>query len=216
MKIVAIGAHPDDYEMGAAMRLIYHVRMQDAVTGIICSYGDKAGDASIRAKEAIQAAEFIGIRELNIFPFEDTRFPDIGTIKDYLEEVILKVNPSLVYTHSPDDRHQDHRAVALATTIACRRIPSILTYHSPSTNPGSFQPHLFHVGSRDDFRKKRRVIEIYQSQINRQDGIYLKQMAIDARFYGSVISRYSHEPTYAEPFCANHFVLNCRDLICSG
>jgi LmbE family N-acetylglucosaminyl deacetylase len=213
MKIVAIGAHPDDYEVGAAMRLIYHVKMQDDVTGIICSYGDKAGDVSVRIKEAIEAAEFIGMKDLYILPFQDTRFPEIGTIKDYLEEIIFEVNPSLIYGHFPDDRHQDHRAVALATAIACRKIPNILTYQSPSTNLGSFQPHLFHVGSPNDFQEKQAVIEIYQSQIERQDGIYLKQIALDSRFYGSVISRYSRELTYAEPFCANHLVLNCRELI---
>lgn len=213
MKVVVIGAHPDDYELGAGMRLLHHVKRQDDVLGIICSYGEKAGDVETRIGEAIKAAEFIGMKDIFILNLPDTKFPDVEIIKSRIEEIISWINPSLVYSHFPNDRHQDHRAVALATTIACRKVPSILTYRSPSTDFNLFQPHLFHIGTQDDFVKKRALMQIYQSQMQRESGIRLEQLMLDSRFYGSVVSRYSNIPTYAEPFCANHFVLNYGELI---
>jgi LmbE family N-acetylglucosaminyl deacetylase len=212
MKIIAIGAHPDDYELGAAMRLIYHVRMKDDVIGIICSNGERAGDMDTRIREAMTAAELIGMKEVHLLGFPDTKLPSVEIIKDSLEEIISTINPAIVYSHYPDDRHQDHRAVAMATSTACRKVPSILTYRSPSTMFTSFQPHLFHVGVPSDFEKKRELLQIYQSQINREYGISLDQALIDSKFYGTIVSRYSRDAIYAEPFCANHFVLNCREL----
>jgi len=213
MKIVAIGAHPDDYELGAAMRLIYHVRMKDDVIGIICSNGERAGNMETRIREAITAAELIGMKEVYLLGFPDTKLPSIELIKDKIEEIILAIDPAIVYSHYPDDRHQDHRAVAMATSTACRKVPSILAYRSPSTLFTSFQPHLFHVGASADVEKKREILTIYQSQINREYGISLDQVLVDSRFYGTIVSRYSHDTIYAEPFCANHFVLNCQELL---
>jgi LmbE family N-acetylglucosaminyl deacetylase len=213
MKVVVIGAHPDDYELGAGMRLIHHVRRQDEVTGIICSYGERAGDIETRIREAIKAAEFIGMKDIYILGLPDTRFPDVEVIKDRIEEIILPLDPAVVYSHFPNDRHQDHRAVALATTIACRKVPSILAYRSPSTDFNLFQPHLFHIGLHDDFIKKRELLQIYQSQMEREQGIRLKQMMLDSRFYGSIVDHHSKLPIYAEPFCANHFVLNYGEVI---
>jgi len=212
MKIVAIGAHPDDYEIGAAMRLIHHVRMKDDVIGIICSNGEMAGDVESRMGEAIRAAELIGMKEIYFLGYPDTELPRVEIIKNSLEELVSRLNPSVVYSHHPDDRHQDHRTIAVATSTACRKIPSILSYRSPSTMFASFQPHLFHVGLLTDFEKKCEVLQIYQSQIKREYGISLEQVLIDSRFYGAVVNRYSPYTSYAEPFCANHFVLNCREL----
>jgi LmbE family N-acetylglucosaminyl deacetylase len=216
VRVLVVGAHPDDYELGAGMRLMHHVSVHDDVVGVICSRGDKTGDASTRITEAVRAAEIIGLKDLYVLPFDDTRLPDVGTIKDRLEEVVAQFNPALVYGHFPEDRHQDHRAVAQATTIACRRIPSILCYQSPSTSMDAFHPHLFHVGSQEEMERKRELIAVFRSQIERADGICLMDVEVNLRFYGSCISRYSHQPIYAEPFCANHFVLNCRELTCLG
>ncbi len=212
MKVVVIGAHPDDYEIGAGMRLLHHVEMGDEVIGVICSAGEMGGERETRIKEAILSAEFIGMKGLYILSFPDTRFPEVAAMKDSLEDVIIKEEPSVVYTHFPGDRHQDHRATAQASAIACRSTASILTYQSPSTDVASFQPHLFQVGLEEDFIKKQEAIEIYQSQIERSLGVNLEQIKLDARYYGSCINRYSREQIYAEPFCANHFVLNCREM----
>ncbi|MCX6819601.1 MAG: PIG-L family deacetylase [Candidatus Aenigmarchaeota archaeon] len=214
MKVIAIGAHPDDYEIGAGMRLIYHARIRkDDVIGLICSDGEKGGDRDLRIKEAEKAAEVIGLKNIVRLGFPDTRFPDIVSMKDRIEEVIYNEKPMLVYTHFPDDRHQDHRATYEAARIACRKIPSILTFKTPSTNI-SFQPHLFHYGLEDEFKKKYEILQNYKSQLRKDGGIDMKQVEHDLLFYGHFITNgcYS-KPVYAEPFSANHFILNLEDSV---
>ncbi len=205
-KVIAIGAHPDDIEIGTAMRLFYHIERQDNVVGIICSDGEKGGKRETRLNEVQHAAKTIGIEELYMLHFPDAHFPDYRNVKDDIEKIISKENPTVVYTHFEEDTHQDHRNVSRASAIACRKVPIILNYKSPSTILTSFFPHLFHVGSEYDFRKKEKILKIYRSQIKKESGPDLEQIEIESRFYASFIR--SDKKLYAEPFCANHFILN--------
>ena len=205
MKIIAIGAHPDDIEFGCAMRILHHVENGDTVIGIICSDGEKGGEKETRLKEAENAAKTMGIKKLYNLCFPDTNFPDMIIVKDAIEKIINKENPSVVYTHFKEDAHQDHRIVAQASAIACRKVPNILTYKAPSTISASFHPHLFHIGSEEDFQKKEDILKIHQSQIKKYGRFDLEKLRIESKFYASSIN---HPKLYAEPFCANHIVLN--------
>ncbi len=203
--ILAIGAHPDDFEIGAGMRLMYHTENGNRVIGIIGSDGEKGGDRKVRLEEAKYAAELIGIDKLHMLHFDDTKFPDLVTIKDYIEEVVDKEEPSTVYIHFEGDRHQDHKKVSEASAIACRKVPNILRYKSPSTIINEFHPHVFHMGSEEDFLKKKELLEVYDSQKNR-DGIFdIRQVEIDSLFYAQHLQAPGY---YAEAFCANHIILN--------
>jgi LmbE family N-acetylglucosaminyl deacetylase len=208
-KVLAIGAHPDDFEIGACMRLVNHVKRGDDVVGVICSFGEMAGDKAIRKRESYLAAELIGMKKPPyILGFPDTHFPENEyRIRRRLEDIILTENPSIVYTHFRGDRHQDHVIVAQASEVACRRVPNIISYGGPSTNL-DFIPHLYQVGSEEDFKQKRRVIEVYQSQLNRDGGVNVEQIRDISRFYAHKLNCYSRKLAYAEPFCANHVILN--------
>lgn len=206
VKVVVIGAHPDDFEIGAAMRIIYHTKRKDNVVGILCSDGEEGGDREVRIKEAEKAAKFLGIKKLHKLHFSDTKFPDMITVKNRIEKIIEKEKPSVVYTHFSEDTHQDHRKVSLASSIACRKIPTILNYKSPSTILSAFHPHLFHVGSEEEFKKKEKVIKLYKSQIAKYNKLDLRRMKLDSSYYAANL--HFSERFYAEPFCANHFILN--------
>ena len=60
--ILAIGAHPDDIELGCGGTLRKHVLAGDTVYSIIASFGEKSGDRAQRKAEAIAAAKKIGIK----------------------------------------------------------------------------------------------------------------------------------------------------------
>lgn len=206
IKVVAIGAHPDDIEIGVGMRLFEHIKNQDYVIGIICSDGEKGGERKTRLKETEQAAEYMGIGKLYTLHFPDTQLPNYETdIKDKIEEIIKKENPLITYTPFEEDRHQDHRTTAKASAIACRKVPTILNYKGPSTIYNTFNPHIFHIGSEKDFQKKRDVLKIHKSQVEKTDGINLEQLEIDSKFYASSVN---YPGLYAEAFCVNHFILN--------
>jgi len=209
-KIVVIGAHPDDYEIGAAMRLIHHAAQSDEVVGVICTDGEMGGEKDTRVKEAQSAADFIGIKRVYSLHYPDTHLLEhFNELKDDLEKIIAKENPSVVYLHFPHDRHQDHETVSRASAIACRNVPNILLYKTPSTLLPFFQPHIFHAGSESDFLKKKEALERHKSQVS-GGKIDMERIKIDSRFYCYYAANSPTYP-YAEPFCANHIVLNLME-----
>jgi LmbE family N-acetylglucosaminyl deacetylase len=205
-KVVVIGAHPDDFEIGAGMRIMHHIGKKDCVVGIICSDGEKGGDPTVRLKESKKSAKSLGIKKMYMLHLPDSNISDLMAIKDQIEKIVEKEKPTIVYTHFKEDTHQDHRIVSQATSIACRKIPVILAYKSPSTITSEFQPHLFHVGTERDFRKKEKIVGLYKSQILKKGRFDLRRIRVEASYYAA--SLHLKENLYAEPFCANHFILN--------
>lgn len=209
-KVVVIGAHPDDYEIGAAMRLMYHSLQDDEVVGVICTDGEKGGERETRLAEARKSAEFIGIKRLHLLHYPDTHLSEhFSNLKDDLEKIILEEKPSVVYLHFPNDRHQDHESASKASSIACRNVPNILFYKTPSTILPAFQPHIFHAGSEGDFLKKNEALHCHKSQVE-GGKIDLERVKADLRFYCYYAYPVPQYP-YAEPFCANHIVLNLME-----
>jgi len=115
--VLAIGAHPDDVEIGVAGALLAHGAGGHAVNILTLSRGAEGGLADRRVAESQAAAALLGAR-LFMEDLEDTRIasghPTVGCI----ERVIDLVQPTLIYTHSLHDTHQDHRAVHEATMVA--------------------------------------------------------------------------------------------------
>ncbi|MDA0333991.1 MAG: PIG-L family deacetylase, partial [bacterium] len=64
MKVLAIGAHPDDLEYGCAGTLIKHAQRGDEVYMMIITDGSSGGQADLRAREQRKAAKIIGAREV--------------------------------------------------------------------------------------------------------------------------------------------------------
>jgi len=64
-----------------------------------------------------------------------------------------------------EDRHQDHRAVYQASMVACRRVPQILSYETPSSYP-NFVPTVFEAVG-DYMEIKVEALKLHQSQGDR-------------------------------------------------
>ena len=91
-----------------------------------------------------------------------------------LEDVIKKVEPDVVYTHSSHDTHQDHRATFQATRVAARRVPSLFCYQSPSTTV-EFHPTKF-ISIVDVLDDKLSLLGLFSSQ--QQVRSYLSEDAV--------------------------------------
>jgi len=124
--VLAIGAHPDDVEIGVGGILAAHRAAGDSVTILTLSRGARGGEAQNRQDESLMAAELIGAR-LFLEDLEDTRISNADPTVGIIERVVAEVNPSIVYTHSNHDRHQDHRAVHDATLVATRGVRTVDT-----------------------------------------------------------------------------------------
>ncbi|GIG23699.1 hypothetical protein Cch01nite_44230 [Cellulomonas chitinilytica] len=139
--VLAIGAHPDDVEIGVGATLASHRAVGDTVVILTLSGGAVGGDADARRHEALASAAVIGAR-LYLHDFEDTRLDPAAGLTTTIEETIREVAPTIVYTHSSHDWHQDHRAVHQAVEIAARKVPVLACFQSPSCTV-DFRPTRF-------------------------------------------------------------------------
>ncbi len=152
--VLAIGAHPDDVELGIGGTLAAHRSAGDQVVILTLSRGARGGEAGDRMGESMAAAELIGAR-LFMEDLEDTRISEADPTVSIIERVVGQVRPTIVYTHSAHDRHQDHRAVHQAATVATRTVPTFACYQSPSATV-DYRPTRF--VSIDGFTDTKRAL----------------------------------------------------------
>ncbi len=160
-RVLAIGAHPDDVDFGAA-----GVMQRAKVCWIIvASNGARGGDGAQRMIEAHTAAKQIESGCI-VLSHADTAIR-AADLAPELEEQLRHFKPSLVVTHSPHDAHQDHAAVSAATLIATRDwCGTILGYLTPSAAE-HFTPNWFIGLTEDEMRTKIAMAACHQSQAAR-------------------------------------------------
>ena len=107
--MLAIGAHPDDIEIGAGGLLL-----RLAESELRARYVVLTGTAE-RQQEARNAAHsFLPDADLTIdlFDLPEGRLPAVwDRVKDLLEEVARSCAPDVIIAPSSDDAHQDHRTI---------------------------------------------------------------------------------------------------------
>jgi len=190
--VLAIGAHPDDVEIGAGGTLAGHHARGDDVVILTLSEGAVGGDAAVRRAEAEAAAAILGAR-LVLLDLEDTRIPDGGPSVRAIEAVVQDLTPTVVYTHSLHDLHQDHRATHHAALVAVRRTPRVYCFESPSSTV-AFQPTRF-VPIDHQLTTKLQAIAEFRSQTSKVDYLAPDLLEATARYWG----RHA-DGRYAEPF----------------
>lgn len=166
MKVLAVGAHPDDIELGAGGTIVKHAKAGDEVHFLVLTYGEKSGDRIERKREAETSAQILKAKSLNFGEIEDTKISDgIETILK-IEELINKIRPDRVYTQCVQDRHQDHRNTAYATFSAARKVSEVFSYESPDSYP-NFVPQ-YYIQISDTIRTKIRALKQFGSQQNKR------------------------------------------------
>jgi LmbE family N-acetylglucosaminyl deacetylase/CheY-like chemotaxis protein len=159
--VLAVGAHPDDVEIGVGGILARHVAQGHEVTILTLSGGEQGGVAAERADESIRAAEILGCRLVHT-DLVDTSVSESGDTISTIKQVIDEIHPQTVYTHTARDVHQDHRNVHSATLVAARGIPRVYCYQAPSTTV-EFHPTRF-VAIDDFLERKMAAIAAFGSQ----------------------------------------------------
>lgn len=191
-KVLAIGAHPDDVEIGAGGTLAAHGGAGDAVAILTLSRGAIGGDKAQRARESREAADIIGAR-LFLEDLEDTRISEGNPTIGLIEAVIAQTQPTIVYTHSIHDLHQDHRSIHRAAMVACRKVGRVYCFQSPSATV-DYRPTYF-VTIDDYVGRKLKIIDVFGSQASIRDYMEPELITSTARYW----ARYCNG-THAEPF----------------
>ena len=168
--VLAVGAHPDDVELGCAGTLALHKLNGDRVYLLCLTKGEASGDVEVRENECKRAAKILGVDELFFGGLEDTNVHDGRETIDGIEKVIDEVRPDIVYAPTPKDTHQDHRNTGFAAMSAGRRVKMILLYEGASTQR-DFVPQVF-VDITRTFELKRKATRVFGSQLDNQRGGY--------------------------------------------
>jgi LmbE family N-acetylglucosaminyl deacetylase len=162
MRILAIGAHPDDVELGCGGSLALFKKRDHQVYVLVLTRGEASGDPMLRENECRQAAEMIGVDELFFSNLVDTKITDgVDTIRT-IENTIDRLAPDFVFTHSSKDSHQDHRNTHLASISAARHASRILLYESPAAMR-DFCPQAF-MDISSTMNLKMKALEAFNSQ----------------------------------------------------
>jgi len=125
INILAIGAHPDDIELGCSATLMRYKKAGAKIHLLILTKGEASGDPELREKECRKSAEIIGADNIFFGGLEDTKINDgVKTIM-IIERILEQVKPDIIYSHDYKDTHQDHRNTSYATLSAGRRSKKI-------------------------------------------------------------------------------------------
>jgi LmbE family N-acetylglucosaminyl deacetylase len=203
VNILAIGAHPDDVELGCGGLLIKAARRGQNVYTCTLTKGSASGDPGQRTQELMRSAKFLGSKGVRIGDFEDAKLEVNDKLINFIEAYIDEVEPDIILTHFHGDVHHDHRAVALATQEAARFNSNILAYEIPLTR--NFDPKVYYDVS-DVIDEKIELIRTYWSQQNK---LYVKATAIKGlAAFRALQSRLNTSINYVEAF---EVVKECLD-----
>lgn len=161
MNVLAVGAHPDDIELGCFGVLTTHHQRGDNIIGVVITNGALSSSPETRLKESESAAKLIKMKLL-YGDFPDGNLKEDSSIVTFLDEIIKERNVDIMYTHSAHDRHQDHRVVAKASLSASRYLKELYAYETPSVMY-PFNPQLF-IDVTETFKTKIAAIKIHESQ----------------------------------------------------
>ncbi len=199
MKVLAVGAHPDDIELGCAATLLKHAAAGHDITLLVMTGGER-GPRHDRTREREQedAARLLGA---NVVwgGFVDTMVPSTTAAVDVVERVISEFEPDVVYTHAPSDTHQDHRATSEAVTSATRRCRRVLFFESPTST--GFEPHVY-IDVADEVAEKADVLRAHLSQVLKNGLVDLEANEALARYRG-----FQGRMRYAEAFMVHRLQL---------
>jgi len=202
MRLLAIGAHPDDIEFGCAGAIAQYSQKGDEVYLLVVADGSMGGDPQVRQKEQEVSAEIMGSIELFWGGYQDTFIIFDKPLIDLLEGFLRDVNPSLVLVNYPEDTHQDHVRLAKATISATRYTPKVIFYETPTSIGFN---HLIFADIDETLEKKIKCLEAHASQFHKTNipGSNIVDIAIaTARFRGT-----QARVTFAEGFAPLRYFL---------
>lgn len=146
--ILAIGAHPDDVELGCGGTLAKLISEGKKATIVDLTQGELGtrGTAETRKEEADTASKILGISERINLKMKDGFLLNSEEYQMQIVKMIRKYQPEIVFANAIDDRHPDHAKAAKLISDACflsglRKIETVLD----GENQSAWRPkHIFH------------------------------------------------------------------------
>jgi LmbE family N-acetylglucosaminyl deacetylase len=164
-RVLFVGAHPDDIEIGCGGIASKLVREGHAIAFAIASRA--ANNGAERKEEAVRSAALLGLSEANGNLFfgnicDTTLQENIGDVRGWLKEVSAAFKPDTIFTHRLDG-HSDHQAINTAST-GCFLTQRVFLFYVPRTDPEPpFSPNFF-VDIEQHIDRKLQMCACHESQ----------------------------------------------------
>jgi LmbE family N-acetylglucosaminyl deacetylase len=165
LRLLCLGAHSDDLEIGCAGALLQWLRLYESVDvtwAVLCAGGVRATEARASARALLRRAEQV---DIVLADFPDAHLPtEFERVKSFMSSLQGRVDPDVVLTHRLEDRHQDHRLIGELTWQTWRD-HLILEYEIPKYEGDLGQPNLY-VPLETDIahRKVRHLLRYFGTQ----------------------------------------------------
>ncbi len=206
LKVLCLGAHCDDIEIGCGGTILELTKSRsiDCSWVVFCSNEIRAKEAQACAEAFLKDATHSDIR---INSFRDGFLPYVGyEVKDYFESLKKDIDPDVVFTHYRNDKHQDHRLLS-ELALNTFRDHLILEYEIPKYDGDMGQPNL-HIEI-DEMLVQVKIDLIYNNYMSQQNKKWFDKDLFRSlmRIRGMEINSSSD---YAESFYSHKTPLNLK------
>lgn len=149
-RVLFIGAHPDDIELGCGA-LIAHIVHDTEVMCVTLSDNQKNPLLTALPQEHYRSMAVLGVPEKNVIlgQFETRRFPELRQeILEYMIQLNRTFKPEIVFVHTKADIHQDHGTITEEGLRAFRGT-TVLGFDVLRSSYGFFPNFLVEVTEQD-------------------------------------------------------------------
>ncbi len=181
MKVLAIGAHFDDVELGCGGTIARHTRSGDEATVLVITNSGFTNYAQqvirkpeIALEEGKRAADILGVNEMICGEFPTNNLAWNDDLARCMIRVIEEKKIEMVYTHWTGDTHLDHSVVARASIMAARHVPRLFMYRSNYYDSDSHFRGNFYVDITDTLEQKKRAMMAHESEFKRTGEKWLR------------------------------------------
>ena len=188
-RVLAIGAHPDDIELGCGATLARHAEQGHAITILTLAASADGCPSERRLADAELAASRLGAP---LVVGGDGALTESDRVA-LIERVVASFEPTTIYAHSEHDAHADHRAAHRAALLGTRGVPTFLCFQS-ATSTIDFRPTMF-VDVTHHVERKMELLEVQATPPGRRPHVERDLVIATSRYWGRFAST-----RHAEPF----------------
>lgn len=119
--ILAIGAHPDDIELGCGGTLAKFINEGKTIAVVDLTQGELGtrGTNITRAEEAAEASKILGLSARENLKMKDGFLLNNEEHQMQIVKMIRKYQPEILFANAIEDRHPDHAKASKLVSDAC-------------------------------------------------------------------------------------------------
>lgn len=166
-RVLFLGAHPDDIELGCGALLHHIVRHTDVLCATLSDNQKNPDLQNVRA-EHYESMAVLGVpaEKIILGPFTTRVFHESRQdILEYFLRLRREFAPDLIFVHSKQDVHQDHLTMTDEALRAFRGI-TVLGFDVVRSSYGFF-PHFLVEVTEEDVDKKIEALSKYETYRDR-------------------------------------------------